>query len=137
MRGGGISVRAMTLPPEDLPSPPSWFDIGIAAAAAAGFAAWAASIHETQGLQPALGVAAVAAWVAVFTGLRFAARRRILGGKPLSVQAVNLERIHSIVGAVLFTVVGVLAAKDARWITAAGFLTAAAIFGLGGIKARA
>jgi hypothetical protein len=126
----------MSQPPEDLPSAPSWFDIGVAAAAAAGFAAWAASIYQAQGLEPALGVAAVAVWVAVFTGLRVAARRRILRGKPLSVHAANLERTHSVVGAVLFTVLGVLAAKDARWLTAAGFLTAAAIFGLGGVKAR-
>lgn len=124
----------MTAPPEDLPDPPSWFDIGVAAAAAAGFAAWAVSVYAAQGLQPALGVACVAAWVTVFAGLRVAARRRIVAGKPLSAHTANLERAHSFVGAMLFTFLGVLAAKDAHWLTAAGFLVAAAVFGLGGAR---
>lgn len=124
-------------PDEDPPAPPSWFDIGIAAIAAAGFAAWAASVYAAQGLQAALGIACVAAWVAVFTGLRFAARRRILAGAPISAHTANLERAHSFVGAMLFTFLGILAAKDAHWLTAAGFLVAAAVFGLGGVRPRA
>lgn len=122
--------------PQDAPDPPSWFDIAIAAVVAIGFAAWAWSIYGAQGLEAALGAGLVAVWTAGFAGLRFAARRRILAGREPTAHQAGLERGHRLAGAILFTVLGVIAAKQGEWLTAAGFLIAAAVFGFGGARAR-
>lgn len=117
-------------PPEP-PVPPSWLDIAGAAVVAAGFGVWGYNVNAEQGFQPSLGPVAIAVWTAGFAALRFAARRRILAGAEPTAHAQGLERAHNFVGAMLFTFLGVISAKNGQWLPAAGLILAAVVFGLG------
>lgn len=133
----------MTTPPEPAPdasqeaaAAPSWLDILGAAAVAVGFAAWGYQINAQQGLQAALGPLAIALWTAGFAALRFASRRRIMLGLKPTTHTANLERAHAFAGAMLFTFLGVISARNGQWLPAAGLLVAAIVFGIGGARPR-
>lgn len=115
----------------EAPAPPTWLDILGAAAVAAGFAVWAYRINAEQGFQPSLGAAAVAVWAAGFAAIRLFSRRRILAGREVTAHQAGLERAHLFVGAMLFTFLGVMSARQGQWLTAAGLIVAAIVFGLG------
>jgi len=133
----------MTSPPEPIPDapqeapvPPSWLDILGAAVVAAGFGAWGYKVNAEQGFQASLGPVAIAAWTAGFAAIRFAARRRMLAGVEPTAHAAGLERAHAFVGAMLFTFLGVMSARNGQWLTAAGLILAAVVFGLGSVRAK-
>ncbi len=133
----------MTTPPEPTPDtpqeaavPPSWLDILGAAAVAVGFGAWGYKVNAEQGFQPSLGPVAIAVWTAGFAAIRFAGRRRILAGVEPTAHAAGLERAHAFVGAMLFMFLGVMSAKNGQWLTAAGLILAAIVFGLGSIRPK-
>lgn len=116
--------------------PPSWLDIGGAAVVAAGFGAWGYKVNAEQGFQASLGPVAIAVWTAGFAAIRFASRRRMLAGVEPTAHAAGLERAHTFVGAMLFMFLGVMSAKNGQWLTAAGLILAAVVFGLGSVRAR-
>lgn len=122
--------------PPEAPAPPSWLDILGAAVVSGGFAAWSYKINAEQGFQASLGPALIAVWTAGFTALRFATRRRSLAGVEPTAHAAGLERAHAFVGAMLFTFLGVISAKNGQWLTAAGLILAAVVFGIGSIRAK-
>jgi hypothetical protein len=121
---------------EEPAAPPSWLDIGGAAAVAAGFGAWSYKINAEQGFQSSIGPLAIAVWTAGFAALRLAARRRILAGREPTDHAANLERAHAFVGAMLFMFLGVMSAKNGEWLAALGLILAAAVFGVGSVRPR-
>ena len=47
-----------------------------------------------------------------------------------------VERAHALVGAMLFTLLGVVSARHGQWLTAAGLIVAAGVFGIGGVRAK-
>ena len=133
----------MTTPAEPSPdtasdavAPPSWLDIGGAALVAAGFGAWGYKVNAEQGFQASLGPVLIAAWTTGFAAIRFAARRRILAAREPTAHAQGLERAHAFVGAMLFTFLGVMSAKNGQWLTAAGLILAAVVFGLGSVRVK-
>lgn len=134
----------MTPPADPIPDtaqepavPPSWLDIGGAAVVAAGFGAWGFKVNAEQGFQASLGPVAIAVWTAGFAAIRFAGRRRILAGREPTPHAAGLERAHAFVGAMLFMFLGVMSAKNGQWLTAAGLILAAVVFGLGSVRPKA
>ncbi len=121
---------------DDAASPPSWIDVLGAAMVAAGFGAWGYKVNAEQGFQASLGPVAIAAWTAGFAALRLASRRRSLTGAQPTPHAAGLERAHAFVGAMLFTFLGVISARNGQWLPAGGLILAAIVFGLGGVRVR-
>jgi hypothetical protein len=117
-------------------APPSWLDILGAAAVAAGFGAWGYKVNAEQDAQAALGPLVIAVWTAGFAAIRFASRRRILAGVEPTAHAAGVERAHAFAGAMLFTFLGVMSARNGQWLTAAGLIVAAVVFGLGGVRTK-
>jgi hypothetical protein len=130
------SLEPAVAPIPPAPVPPTWLDILGAAAVAVAAAAWGLKVYGEQGLQAALGILCVAAWIAGFAAIRFATRRRLLAGRAPSQHQAGLERAHAFVGAMLFTYLAVTSATDHKWLSASGFLVAAIAFGLGGVRSR-
>lgn len=122
--------------PHETAAPPSWLDIFGAAAVAAGFGVWGYKVNAEQGFQASLGPVAIAVWTAGFAALRFAGRRRLLAGVEPTAHAQGLERAHAFVGTMLFMFLGIISAKNGQWLTAAGLILAAIVFGIGSIRPK-